>query len=101
MLLMLLIGKTIQTIAFLGWLKSTQSTSKSRKHKPHFIVIPASTLANWQNEMTKFCPNLNVVTYHGSQAERAELRRYLRRSIQEVDVLFSTYTIFERESGVD
>lgn len=93
------LGKTIQTIAFLGWLRS--QTTRTMKRKTHFIVVPASTLNNWMNEMKRFAPSLTVVTYHGSQADRAEKRRYLRRNMHEVDIIFSTYTIFERDSGSD
>jgi SWI/SNF-related matrix-associated actin-dependent regulator 1 of chromatin subfamily A len=64
-------------------------------------VVPASTLANWQNELLRFCPSFRVVTYHGSQTERNKLRYELKTGISEgeVDVILSTYTIFERESG--
>ena len=95
------LGKTVQTIAFLGWLKSTQSSSE--KSLAHLIVVPASTLANWENELKRFCPSLAVVTYHGSQNERAELRHDLRSDMRagRVDVVLSTFTIFERESSKD
>jgi SNF2 family DNA or RNA helicase len=67
-------GKTIQTIVFLGWLKSQHAlkspSSASSLRKAHLIVVPASTLANWQNELARFCPSMQVETYHGSQNER-------------------------------
>eukprot|EP01035_Chromulina_nebulosa_P021866 gene21866-28307_t len=96
------LGKTIQTISFLAWLKYDAAIrAPDELRQPHFIVVPASTLANWQNEFAKFCPSFVVVTYHGTQKERAEMRHELRESIEEgeVDVILSTYTIFERESG--
>lgn len=65
------------------------------------MVVPASTLANWEDELERFCPSLNVYTYHGSQKERSSMRSELRSGINEVDVLLTTYTIFERESGAD
>ena len=96
-------GKTVQTIAFLGWLKSDANKQQFNEavRRPHLIVVPASTLANWQNELARFCPSFVVVTYHGTMKERAELRHDLRQRIrdEEVDVILSTYTIFERESG--
>lgn len=95
------LGKTVQTVAFLGWIKSQQELRGKRVKRPHLIVVPASTLSNWLNEIQRFCPALTVLNYHGSQAERSEKRRYLRRHADEVDVIFSTYTIFERESGQD
>lgn len=44
-----------------------------------------------------------MVTYHGSQDERADIRYDLRGSFEsgKLDVLLSTFTIFERESGKD
>lgn len=71
--------------------------------KVHLIVVPASTLSNWENELRRFCPSLVVVTYHGSQDERADIRYDLRGAFEtgKIDVLLSTFTIFERESGKD
>ena len=96
------LGKTVQSIAFLGWLKTSRQADPDNR-SAHLIVVPASTLSNWENELKKFCPLLNVVSYHGTQNERAELRHDLRRDIKagRVDVLLSTFTIFERESGKD
>jgi SNF2 family DNA or RNA helicase len=88
------LGKTVQTIAFLGWLRGRANRRTS------LIVVPATTLSNWCNELEKFCPNLRVTVYHGSQKERDMMRYPLHTSIEarEVDVVLSTYTIFERES---
>lgn len=96
------LGKTVQTIAFLAHLKATRSSSRSIA-RPHLIVVPASTLANWENELDRFCPSLVVHTYHGSQNERLDMRRELRNGFEAgtIDVLLSTYTLFERESGGD
>ena len=96
------LGKTVQSIAFLGWLKTSRPRDPDNR-SAHLIVVPASTLSNWENELKKFCPLLAVVSYHGTQNERAELRHDLKRDIKagRVDVLLSTFTIFERESGKD
>jgi SNF2 family DNA or RNA helicase len=71
------LGKTVQTIAFLGWLKSSTNSKY-----PHLIVVPASTLSNWMNEIEKFCPELRYLTYHGTQKERDLMRRQLSLSIK-------------------
>jgi SWI/SNF-related matrix-associated actin-dependent regulator 1 of chromatin subfamily A len=95
-------GKTIQTIAFLGWLASQHPTNHSGLRKtprPHLIVVPASTLSNWENELRRFCPAFHVMTYHGSQNERAALRYEIRSERTVPDVILTTYTIFERESN--
>ena len=42
---------------------------------PHLIVAPASLLENWQRELQRWCPRLEVVTYYGS--DRSALRQQL------------------------
>lgn len=43
------LGKTIQVIAFLAYLKETQQAKNV-----HLIVVPASTLENWDQELNKY-----------------------------------------------
>jgi SNF2 family DNA or RNA helicase len=101
------LGKTVQTIAFLAWLSTlpavmVSSSSSSRKKKvPHLIIVPASTLANWSAEFSKFAPALNVFTYHGTQAERQDARMIIKERLSDntLDVILTTYTLFERESN--
>lgn len=94
------LGKTVQSIAFMGWL-SVVAQNTPRVRKPHLIVVPASVLSNWENELERFCPSLTVLRYHGSQNEKSLLRQELRRRIPlgEIDVILTTYTLFERESN--
>ena len=81
-------GKTVQTIAFLAWLKYRKNlvsidmdddVAVAEPTKPHLIVVPVSVLSNWMREFKTFCPDLNVVKYHGSQEERKHLRDELRK----------------------
>jgi SWI/SNF-related matrix-associated actin-dependent regulator 1 of chromatin subfamily A len=96
------LGKTVQTIAFLSWLK-INSLRGSTKIDPHLIVVPASTLSNWKGELSRFAPGLNTAIYHGNQKERWNLMGDLfsraRRGI--LDVVVTTYTLFERDSGAE
>ncbi|KAH9461764.1 hypothetical protein MJO28_003476 [Puccinia striiformis f. sp. tritici] len=62
------LGKTLQTIAFLCYLRERGVWG------PFLIVCPLSTVANWVNEFERFCPTVPVVLYHGTKAEREELR---------------------------
>jgi SNF2 family DNA or RNA helicase len=71
------LGKTVQTIAFLAWLRSknrrgTTSTvvdaevcdvdgQSKTTVKPHIIIVPASVLDNWMGEFEKFAPQLVVM----------------------------------------
>ena len=62
------LGKTIQTIALLAHL-----AEKKNVWGPFLIVVPVTTLHNWQNELAKFCPTLKVLPYFGSADERKKL----------------------------
>lgn len=39
------------------------------------MVAPASTLHNWQQELTRFVPGLKALPYWGSVKDRAILRK--------------------------
>ncbi|CUM66474.1 uncharacterized protein PRCAT00004138001 [Priceomyces carsonii] len=80
------LGKTCQIIAFMAYLKEAQP-----KNGPHLVIVPASTIENWLREFNKFCPDLIVQAYYGSQPEREELRYELEDL--EFDVLVTTYNL--------
>lgn len=63
------LGKTLQTIAFLAHLRDLGIWG------PFLIVSPLSVLHNWISEFNKFAPSIPVCMYHGTQEERAEMRR--------------------------
>ncbi|RKP14044.1 SNF2 family N-terminal domain-containing protein, partial [Piptocephalis cylindrospora] len=80
------LGKTAQVIAFISTLLIRDPGAR-----PHLIVVPTSTVGNWEREFTKFCPSLSVLVYHGSQGERAEIRDHLHYQGHPYDVLLTTY----------
>jgi len=81
------LGKTIQTIAFLAHLK------EMGEEGPHLIVVPSSTMDNWRKELELWAPDINVVTYWGSQDERRHLRLQLVQDELEYDVILTTYNM--------
>jgi hypothetical protein len=62
------LGKTVQTVAFLAYLRCQGTLG------PHLIIGPLSTLANWVNEVKRWVPSMPVVLYHGDKKARAALR---------------------------
>jgi SWI/SNF-related matrix-associated actin-dependent regulator 1 of chromatin subfamily A len=77
---------------------------------PHLIVAPASVVQNWIREFEHFAPHMNVVKYHGSQAEREMLQNELRyhlpgarkpRGTEQLDAIIVPITYFSSESGND
>lgn len=62
------LGKTCQTIAFLGYLKHFRQLPG-----PHLILVPKSTMQNWVNELNRWVPDFKVFLLQGAKEERAEL----------------------------
>ena len=79
------LGKTCQVIAFLAYLQ------QKRVDGMHLVIVPGSTLENWLREFAHFAPELNVVPYYGSQAERPELQFRIEQGFDTIDVIVTTY----------
>merc|ERR1711871_1419398 len=62
------LGKTVQAVGFLSHLREKGVLG------PYLVVGPLSTLPNWVTEFERFCPSMPCVLYHGSQAERQDIR---------------------------
>ncbi|GJQ72164.1 hypothetical protein Trydic_g3258 [Trypoxylus dichotomus] len=62
------LGKTVQVIALIcDLIKKIKG--------PFLIVVPLSTLPNWNTEFQRFAPEIPVVIYHGGKDERYDLMR--------------------------
>lgn len=57
-----------QTIVFLAYLCHVNPG------QTHLIIVPASVLSNWETEFARFAPQVKVLRYHGSTAERGAIR---------------------------
>ncbi|XP_044729934.1 SWI/SNF-related matrix-associated actin-dependent regulator of chromatin subfamily A containing DEAD/H box 1 homolog isoform X2 [Chrysoperla carnea] len=83
------LGKTVQVIAFLAHLKQIGAA-----RGPHLIVVPASTLENWNNELARWCPALKVFMYYGSQEDRRTMRiSWSRGGLEGYDIVLTTYSM--------
>ena len=91
------LGKTIQTIAYLAASRARKLAQDPSYQGRDVVVVPASTLGNWQREFSRWAPyEKRVVVYHGSQQERAHLRA--DRDVRNAHVILTTYTWWEREA---
>uniref|UniRef100_S4RF69 DNA helicase n=1 Tax=Petromyzon marinus TaxID=7757 RepID=S4RF69_PETMA len=79
------LGKTVQAISFLAHLVELGEKD------PHVIVVPSSTLDNWTRELQKWCPDLKVLLYYGSQEERRHLRTDILHKQVDFNVIVTTY----------
>lgn len=79
------LGKTLQVITLLLKMKQEDALSEKR---PAIVVVPTSLLFNWENEITRFAPDLSHFIYHGPT-----------RNIKDVqsDVLLTTYGILRSD----
>ena len=87
------LGKTLQTIAFLGYLRHICDISG-----PHLIVVPKSTLDNWNREFTMWTPEVNVLVLQGAKDERHQLIND-RLIDEKFDVCITSYEMILREKS--
>jgi len=94
------LGKTLQAISLLLKSKETQGLSSEGKNKTpnktdlfsdeeavlnSLIVVPASLVHNWQNELKRFAPSMKSLAYVGSQ------RSDYLKSFHLYDIIISSY----------
>ncbi|KAI9280180.1 SNF2 family N-terminal domain-containing protein [Umbelopsis sp. AD052] len=65
------LGKTVQSISLMAYLAETNNI-----WGPFLIIAPASTLHNWQQEVTRFVPGFRVLPYWGNPKDRKTLRQF-------------------------
>ncbi|THH07628.1 hypothetical protein EW145_g3261 [Phellinidium pouzarii] len=65
------LGKTVQSISLLAYLAEAHDI-----WGPFLVVAPASTLHNWQQELSRFVPQLKALPYWGNVKDRATLRKF-------------------------
>lgn len=79
------LGKTIQTIALIAFMKEVKKIKG-----PYLIIAPKSTLGNWDLEFKRWMPCCNVVKLIATKEERVEiLEKYI--SSRKFDVCLTSY----------
>ena len=58
------LGKTVQFIAYLLHIKENTAVDTTI---PSLLICPTSVLGNWEKELTRFAPSLNVMLHYGSR----------------------------------
>ena len=80
------LGKTIQTLALL-----VQRHLVEKTDKPSLLIIPTSLIGNWQNEVSRFAPDLKLLTLHGPD------RRDRFGEIPDHHLVMTTYPLANRD----
>ncbi|KDN36516.1 hypothetical protein K437DRAFT_229700 [Tilletiaria anomala UBC 951] len=65
------LGKTVQSISLMAYLAEVHDI-----WGPFLVIAPASTLHNWQQEISRFVPSLKALPYWGNVKDRAVLRKF-------------------------
>ena len=86
------LGKTIQVLALLLVLKRQAAGA----HKPSLLVAPASLLANWASEISRFAPGLKARVVHPSAMPVEKLKTASAADIAEIDLAITSYGFLAR-----
>lgn len=63
---------------------------------PFLVIVPLSTLSNWQNEFAKWCPAARTITYKGTPVQRRDLYKdHIKAG--NFNVLLTTYEFIIRD----
>ncbi|MEE4240555.1 MAG: DEAD/DEAH box helicase [Desulfopila sp.] len=77
------LGKTLQSLAII---------LKNAKQGPSLVVAPTSVSTNWQTEVNRFTPTLNLVTLPTKNRSKAI------KKLGSFDLLITTYTLLQQEA---
>lgn len=87
------LGKTIQTISLLSYLYEVK-----RVEGPFLVIVPLSTLTNWNIEFEKWCPSLKKISFKGTPAERRSMHHEIR--LGNFNVVLTTFEYIIRDKAL-
>jgi len=82
------LGKTLQAIAFL-----LSAKEEGVMPRTSLVVAPSTLIYNWENEISRFAPELEVLVVAGTALER---RRKIKR-LGEYDVVITSYPLLRND----
>jgi non-specific serine/threonine protein kinase len=91
------LGKTIQVLGLLLLLKTGPAARSAGgrgggdPRPPSLLVVPASLIANWQQEIGRFAPSLEVLVAHPSERPSRELTALAAEDLAGADLVITTY----------
>ncbi|MDY6803723.1 MAG: DEAD/DEAH box helicase [Cyanobacteriota bacterium] len=83
------LGKTIELIAFL-----LHQQEEDALEGPTLLVCPTSVLGNWEREVKKFGPSLEVVVHHGDKRPKG---KDFVKAIKGKDLVITSYPLLQRD----
>ncbi|MBF0225060.1 MAG: DEAD/DEAH box helicase [Desulfobacterales bacterium] len=84
------LGKTVQILGFLNVLKS------KKLKKANLLIIPASLISNWVNEINQFSPTIKYFIAHPSaHPPKTELKKD-KKELDNLDLVITTYSLSQK-----
>lgn len=80
------LGKTLQVLAYL-------SATRKQGDAPDIVVCPKTLTLTWSEEAMKYVPELRTLVVEGSAEERVQLIK----TIQDYDLVITTYPSLQRD----
>lgn len=87
------LGKTIQTISLITYL-----IEKKQQPGPYLVIVPLSTLTNWNNEFDKWAPSVSKIVYKGPPNARKQHQQQIRWG--QFQVLLTTYEFIIKDRPI-
>ncbi|MBI3049210.1 MAG: ATP-dependent helicase [Acidobacteria bacterium] len=91
------LGKTMQVLALLLVLRRQPD---ERRRRTSVIVAPASLVANWEAEITRFAPTLRTLIAHPAVTPAADLQALDCSRLAGVDLVITSYGTLVRTPGL-
>lgn len=91
------LGKTLQTISLLTYLRESRGVTG-----PHIVIVPKSVVGNWIKEFRKWSPSINAVRMGGTKDERTKARETFLKPQEGkygFDALVCSYEAVLKEKG--
>lgn len=87
------LGKTIQTISLITYLIETK-----QQPGPFLVIVPLSTLTNWNSEFEKWAPSVQRIVYKGPPSQRKQQQQQIRWG--QFQVLLTTYEFIIKDRPI-
>ncbi|KAI9005360.1 SNF2 family N-terminal domain-containing protein [Gaertneriomyces semiglobifer] len=87
------LGKTIQTISLITYL-----IEKKKQNGPFLVIVPLSTITNWDLEFERWAPSVNRIVFKGTVPERQRMKMEVKQG--NFHVVVTTYEYIIREKAL-
>lgn len=87
------LGKTMQMLAVIAGQKLQLAGSPVDAAAAVFVVVPASLMGTWEEQASRWFPDLRVYTQRTSVGKAAADWDQVAREVQQADLVLTTYTL--------